>query len=78
MDVLKVADGLFTLSEQERIAIYEKFVIDFIGEMFKSGGNIDLAFWKLEDLIDISIEDEQYEATEFLIQIKKRLEKIYV
>ena len=24
MDVLKVADGLFTLSEQERIAIYEK------------------------------------------------------
>ena len=78
MDVLKVADGLFTLSEQERIAIYEKFVIDFIGEMFISGGNIDLAFWKLEDLIDISIEDEQYEATEFLIQIKKRLEKIYV
>lgn len=78
MDVLKVADGLFTLSEQERIAIYEKFVIDFIGEMFTSGGNIDLALWKLEDLIEISIEDEQYEATEFLIQIKKRLEEIYV
>ena len=78
MEVLKVADGLFNLNDQERKDIYDKFVIDFVGEMLRVNGDIELAFWRLEDLIEISIIDEQYEATEFLIQIKKRLEEIYV
>ena len=78
MDVLRVADGLFELSEQERIEIYDKFVISFIAEMSLANGSVEYAFWKLEDLIEISIQDEEYEATEFLIQVKKRLEEIYV
>lgn len=78
MDVLKVADGLFQLDEQERIEIYDKFVVDFMLEMQKVQGSIEYAFWKLDDLIEISIQDEEYEATEFLIQVKKRLEEIYV
>jgi hypothetical protein len=78
MDVLKIADGLFALTDKERGEIYDKFVIEFIAEMIKVDGSIEMTFWKLEDLIEISIIDEQYEATEFLIQIKERLEKIYV
>lgn len=78
MDVLKVADGLFQLDEQERIEIYDKFVVDFMVEMHKVQGSIEYAFWKLDDLIEHSIECEEYEATEFLIQVKKRLEEIYV
>lgn len=78
MDVLKVADGLFQLDEQERIEIYDKFVVDFMLEMQKVQGSIEYAFWKLDDLIELSIQDEEYEATEFLIQVKKRLEEIYV
>jgi hypothetical protein len=78
MDVLKIADGLFALTDKERGEIYDKFVIDFIAEMIKVDGSIEMTFWKLEDLIEISIIDEQYEATEFLMQIKERLEKIYV
>jgi hypothetical protein len=46
--------------------------------MIKVDGSIEMTFWKLDDLIEISIIDEQYEATEFLMQIKERLEKIYV
>jgi|LakMenE18May11ns_1017448.scaffolds.fasta_scaffold5956985_1 hypothetical protein len=78
MDVLKIADGLFDLTEKERTDIYDKFVIEFIDEMIRVDGNIEMTFWKLDDLIEISIIDEQYEATEFLMQIKERLEKIYV
>jgi hypothetical protein len=78
MDVLKIADGLFALTDKEREEIYDKFVIEFIAEMIKVDGSIEMTFWKLEDLIEISIIDEQYEATEFLMQIKERLEKIYV
>jgi hypothetical protein len=78
MDVLKIADGLFDLTEKERADIYDKFVIEFIDEMIRVDGNIEMTFWKLDDLIEISIIDEQYEATEFLMQIKERLEKIYV
>jgi hypothetical protein len=78
MDVLKIADGLFDLTEKERADIYDKFVIEFIDEMIRVDGSIEMTFWKLDDLIEISIIDEQYEATEFLMQIKERLEKIYV
>jgi hypothetical protein len=78
MDVLKIADGLFDLTEKERTDIYDKFVIEFIDEMIRVDGSIEMTFWKLDDLIEISIIDEQYEATEFLRQIKERLEKIYV
>jgi hypothetical protein len=78
MDVLKIADGLFDLTEKERTDIYDKFVIEFIDEMIRVDGSIEMTFWKLDDLIEISIIDEQYEATEFLMQIKERLEKIYV
>jgi hypothetical protein len=78
MDVLKIADGLFALTDKEREEIYDKFVIEFIAEMIKVDGSIEMTFWKLDDLIEISIIDEQYEATEFLMQIKERLEKIYV
>jgi hypothetical protein len=78
MDVLKIADGLFALTDKEREEIYDKFVIEFIAEMIRVDGSIEMTFWKLDDLIEISIIDEQYEATEFLMQIKERLEKIYV